>query len=154
MVFGKLIYAVPYSPKSLMIELHKNLIIIILFKLVKCEMDRFIHPRSVRVARMDGKPLDAGIVRSVSIFLITYVIIYAVSMFILAFDNLDLVTNFTAIAATFNNIGPGLAKVGPTSNFGVFSPLAKYVLMFDMLAGRLELYPMLLIFVPSVWKRR
>ena len=75
-------------------------------------------------------------------------------MFILAFDNLDLVTNFTAIAATFNNIGPGLAKVGPTSNFGVFSPLAKYVLMFDMLAGRLELYPMLLIFVPSVWKRR
>ncbi len=128
--------------------------IIILFKLVKCELDRFIHPRSVRKARMDGKVLEEGVARSVSIFLITYVIIYAVSMFILAFDNLDLVTNFTAIAATFNNIGPGLAKVGPTSNFGVFSPLAKFVLMFDMLAGRLELYPMLVIFVPSVWKRR
>lgn len=127
--------------------------IIILLKSVKQEMSYFVHPRSVKAIKMDGKALDKSTVRAVSAFLVTYVIIFGGSMFILAFDNLDMVTNFTGIAATFNNIGPGLELVGPTGNFGVFSPLAKYVLMFDMLAGRLELYPILLLFTPSVWKR-
>ncbi|MDD3337255.1 MAG: TrkH family potassium uptake protein [Lachnospiraceae bacterium] len=127
--------------------------IIILLKSVKQEMSYFVHPRSVKAIKMDGKALDKNTVRAVSAFLVTYVIIFGGSMFILAFDNLDMVTNFTAIAATFNNIGPGLELVGPTGNFGVFSPLAKYVLMFDMLAGRLELYPILLLFTPSVWRR-
>ncbi|MDD3797431.1 MAG: potassium transporter TrkG, partial [Lachnospiraceae bacterium] len=127
--------------------------IIILLKTVKQEMSYFIHPRSVKTIRMDGKAMDKDTVRSVSAFLVTYVIIFGFSMLILAFDNLDMVTNFTAITATFNNIGPGLGMVGPTGNFGVFTPVAKYVLMFDMLAGRLELYPLLLLFAPSVWKK-
>ncbi|SHK07175.1 TrkH family potassium uptake protein [Hespellia stercorisuis] len=128
--------------------------IVILFKTVKQEMGYFVHPRSVKVIKMDDKALDKDTVRSVSAFLVTYVIIFGVSMTILAFDNLDMTSNFTAIAATFNNIGPGLELVGPTGNFSMFSPLAKCVLMFDMLAGRLELYPVLLLFTPSVWKRK
>lgn len=127
--------------------------ILILVKTVKQEMGYFIHPRSVKTIKMDDKALEKDTVRSVSAFLVTYVIIFGASMIVLAFDNLDMVTNFTAIAATFNNIGPGLELVGPTGNFSVFSPVAKYVLMFDMLAGRLELYPLLLLFSPRVWKK-
>lgn len=126
--------------------------ILILAKSVKQEMSSFIHPRSVKVVKFDKKGLDHQTVKSVSAFLVTYVLIFGASMFLLAFDNLDLVTNFTSVAATLNNIGPGLEIVGPIGNYSIFSPLAKYVLMFDMLAGRLELYPLLLLFTPSVWK--
>lgn len=127
--------------------------ILILFKTIKQEMSYFIHPRSVKVIKMDNKALEKDTVRGVSTFLITYVIIFGISVLILTFDNLDMITNFTAVAATFNNIGPGLELVGPTGNFGIFSPVAKYVLMFDMLAGRLELYPILVLFTPSVWRK-
>ncbi len=127
--------------------------IIILFKTVKQEIASFIHPRSVKVIKMDDKAIEKDTIRGVSTFLVTYVIIFGVSMLILSFDNLDMVTNFTAITATINNIGPGLELVGPTGNFGGFSVLAKLILMFDMLAGRLELYPMLLLFAPAVWKK-
>ena len=127
--------------------------IMILLKTVKQEMSHFIHPRSVKTIKMDDKALDKDMVRSVSAFMVTYTIIFGASLIILAFDNLDLVTNFTAVTATINNIGPGLELVGPVGNFSAFSPLAKCVLMFDMLAGRLELYPILLLFAPSVWKK-
>ena len=79
-------------------------------------------------------------------------IIFSASVFAISFDENDLVTNFTAVAATINNIGPGLDLVGPTSNFGHFSVFAKFVLMFDMLAGRLELFPLLILFHPAAWK--
>lgn len=127
--------------------------IVILLKTVKQEIGYFVHPRGVNVIKLDDKALDRDTVRGVSTFLSTYVIIFGVSLLILAFDNLDMVTNFTAVAATFNNIGPGLEIVGPSGNYSIFSSLAKYVLMFDMLAGRLELYPILLLFTPSVWKK-
>lgn len=127
--------------------------ILILAKSVKQEMSIFIHPRSVKVIKFDKKGLDAHTVKGVSAFLITYVLIFGGSMFLLAFDNLDLITNFTSVTATLNNIGPGLEIVGPCGNYSIFSPFAKYVLMFDMLAGRLELYPLLLLFSPSVWKK-
>ena len=91
--------------------------------------------------------------RSINTYLVAYILIFAVSLLLISLDNFDLTTNFTAIAATLNNIGPGLAKVGPTCNFGIFSPLNKYILMFDMLAGRLELFPMLLLFSPRTWMR-
>ncbi|MDD5936265.1 MAG: TrkH family potassium uptake protein [Clostridiales bacterium] len=128
--------------------------IIILFKNLKKELQRFIHPRSVKRIKMDGKVVEPPIVHGVTVFLIAYVIIYAVSCILISIDNFDLETNFTAVAATLNNIGPGLSKVGPTQNFSLFSPFSKYVLMFDMLAGRLELFPMLLLFSPSIWKER
>lgn len=125
--------------------------LIILFKMVKAEMEALVHPRSVKMVRMDDRIVDKRTLQTVSAYLMTYVLIFGVSMFILAFDNLDMVTNFTAIAATLNNIGPGLELVGPVRNFAVFTPIAKIVLMFDMLAGRLELFPLLLLCSPRIW---
>ena len=97
--------------------------------------------------------VNKEILRSISVFFIAYAIIFGVSALLISLDNLDFTTNFTAVAATLNNIGPGLNEVGPASNFAVYSQPAKFVLMFDMLAGRLELFPLLLLFTPYTWKR-
>ena len=128
--------------------------IIIIFKMVKQEIYSFIHPKSVKLIRLDQKPLEHNLTRSVAIFMLTYMLIFVSSMIILAFDNKDMITNFTSVTATLNNIGPGLGEVGPMGSFSVFNPVCKLVLSFCMLAGRLELYPMLLIFSPQLWKRR
>ena len=87
-------------------------------------------------------------------YFLTYITIFAVSILLVAFDGKDFTTTVTAVIATFNNIGPGLEMVGPVGNYSQFSAFAKYVLMFDMLAGRLELFPMLLIFMPMTWRRQ
>ena len=129
--------------------------VVILAKTVKREIGRFIHPRSVRAIKMDGKAADAEMVRGVGTYLGTYVFILVLSILLVGlFEETDLETNFTAVAATFNNIGPGLSLVGPAANYGFFNIPTKYVLIFDMLAGRLELYPMLMLFVPSAWRRK
>ncbi|MBP5732678.1 MAG: TrkH family potassium uptake protein, partial [Lachnospiraceae bacterium] len=86
-------------------------------------------------------------------YVVIYFLIFAASLFMISVDNFDFTTNFTAVAATFNNIGPGLSVVGPTGNFGAFSAFSKVVLMFDMLAGRLELLPMIVLFSPMVWSK-
>lgn len=126
---------------------------VILLKTVRKELHQFLHPNSIKKIKMDGKALEHEVVRNTNVFLITYVMIFAFSILLLAFDNLDLITNFTAVAATFNNIGPGLELVGPMANFSIFSAPAKLVLIFDMLAGRLEIFPLLLLFVRDTWKR-
>ncbi len=126
--------------------------IIILLKNIKRDILKFIHPNSVRHIRLDRKTVDNETVKGVNTFLATYFVIFTISIFILSFDKFDLVTNFAAVAATFNNIGPGLEIVGPMGNFGGFSAISKITLIFAMLFGRLELYPMLIIFVPSIWK--
>ena len=102
---------------------------------------------------MDGKPIEHEVVRSINVYLITFMIIFVVSVFAISFEGHDLVTNFTAVAATINNIGPGLSVVGPASNFSMMSYLSKSVLIFDMLAGRLELFPVLVLLSPGTWKR-
>ena len=91
-------------------------------------------------------------IMTVLCYLAGYVVILIVSVLLISLDNFDMTTNFTAVMATFNNVGPGLNRVGPTGNFGGFSVLSKLVLMFDMLVGRLELYPMLVIFAPGLWR--
>ena len=126
--------------------------IIILIKSMFRDIQKYIHPNSVKCIRLDRKTVDSNTVKAVNTFLATYFIIYSIIMLVLAFDKFDLITNFTAIAATFNNIGPGLELVGPMGNFAMFSPISKVALTFGMLAGRLELYPMLIILVPSMWK--
>lgn len=128
--------------------------IVICMKTVKKELQHLIHPRSVKQIKMDNNPVDRDTIRSINIFLISYLMIMAVSVLIISIDNFDLVTTFTAVIATLNNIGPGLELVGPTGNFGIFSNLSKFVLIFNMLAGRLEIFPMLLLFGPSTWRRR
>ena len=101
---------------------------------------------------MDGKPIEHEVVRAINVYFITFMILFASSVFLISFEGKDLVTNFTAVAATINNIGPGLEMVGPTSNFSVFGTFSKYVLMFDMIAGRLELFPLLILFYPPLWR--
>lgn len=125
---------------------------VILFKTVKKEFTSYIHPKSIKKIKMDDKPVEHEIVRTINVYLITFTILFVLSVFLISFDGTDLVTTFTAVAATINNIGPGLAMVGPMENFGFFSHVSKYVLMFDMLAGRLELFPLLLLFHPTIWK--
>ncbi len=127
--------------------------IIILLKGVRKEVMRVCHPRSIKKVKMDGHSLEHEAVHSVYAFVIIYICIFVVSLLVITLDEKDLVTNFTAVAATINNIGPGLNIVGPAGNFSSFSDLSKFVLMFDMLAGRLELLPLLVLFVPSAWKK-
>ena len=127
--------------------------IAIAVKTVNKELSSLIHPRNVKVLKYEGKPIEHNVLRSINTYLVAYILIFVVSLLLISLDNFDLTTNFTAIAATLNNIGPGLEKVGPTCNFGIFSPYNKYILMFDMLAGRLELFPMLLLFSPRTWMR-
>ena len=127
--------------------------VLILLKSVKKELKQYLHPSAVEKIKMDGKIVEHEVVRSTNVFMVAYVLIFAVSVLLISLDEYDLVTNFTAVAATFNNIGPGLALVGPTGNFGFFSNFSKVVLIFDMLAGRLEIFPLLLLFSRETWKR-
>ena len=127
--------------------------ILILCKTVRKELHIFLHPNAVKKIKMDGKAIPHEVVRSTNIFFIVYMLIFASSIFLIAFDDFNLITNFTAVAATFNNIGPGLELVGPTGNFGMFSWFSKLILTFDMLAGRLEIFPLLILFVRDTWKK-
>ena len=117
------------------------------------EVGSFIHPRSVKRIKVEGKPVEHEAIRSINVYLTTYAVIFAVSVFLISLENKDLITTFTSVAATINNIGPGLSLVGPTAHFGHMSDLSKVTLIFDMLAGRLELFPMLILFHPTIWKQ-
>ena len=125
--------------------------VLILIKRAGEELHKFIFQGSVTKIRLEKKILDREVIHTTSAFLIVYVFIFAVSALLVSIEGHDLETCFTAVAATFNNIGPGLSGVGPTRNFGFFSDFTKYVLIFDMLAGRLELFPMLILFSPRTW---
>ena len=127
--------------------------ILLMCKSIRKEMQFLIHPRAVRVNKMDGRRVQHEVMRSVNVFMIAYILLFILSVLLLSITNEELITNFTAVAATLNNVGPGLELVGPAANFGFFSPLSKIVLMFDMLAGRLEVFPMLLLFAPATWRR-
>ncbi len=127
--------------------------IMLYVKSIRKEWDYLIHPRRVKVIRMDGQAVDKTVLHSAHIFLLAYVFIFAISVLIVSLDNFDFGTTFTAVAATFNNIGPGLEVVGPYGSFASLSVLSKCVLMFDMLAGRLEIFPMLLLIIPSTWRK-
>lgn len=126
--------------------------IIILLKGVGRELKSALHPRQVKKITIDKRPLDNETVRSVNSYIVCYILVFVVSVILVAFENHDLVTGFSAVTSAINNIGPGLSKVGPTGNYAFFSIFSKLVLIFDMLAGRLELLPMLLLFAPSTWK--
>jgi len=112
-----------------------------------------MHPRRVHLVRFEGRPLEKAVVHNIERFFAVYIIVFAVSFLLLSLENLDFASCFTAVSATINNIGPGLEAVGPMANFGHLSVLSKFVLMFDMLAGRLEVFPMLVLLMPSTWKK-
>lgn len=127
--------------------------IILLLKAARKEFQLYLHPNAVKKIKMDQKTVPHETLRSTNIFLSVYLIIFCGSVLLISLDNFDLITNFTAVAATLNNIGPGLEIVGPMGNFSSFSYLSKSVLIFDMLAGRLEIFPLLLLFFKNTWKK-
>ena len=126
--------------------------IVVLFKTIGKEMSFLLHKRSVKVLKINKKKIENDTVRSINVFFATYIIIFTLSVLLISLDNFDFTTSFTAVAATLNNVGPGLEVVGPMGNYSSFSDLSKFVMMFDMLAGRLEIFPLLLLFSPSTWK--
>jgi len=128
--------------------------VVIAFKTIKKEMESIIHPRAIKILKFEGKHLDHSVLRSVNVYFMTYILILFASVMLVSLDGKDVVTTVTAVIATFNNIGPGLAGVGPTMNYADFSNFSKYVLMFDMLAGRLELFPLLVMFSARTWKKQ
>ena len=127
--------------------------LLILCKSARKELQLYLHPNAVKKIKMDDKAIPHEVVRATNMFLFVYIMIFVISLLIISLDNLDMVSNFTAIAATLNNIGPGLGAVGPTGNFDTYSYISKAVMIFDMLAGRLEVFPLLLLFKRDTWRK-
>ncbi len=127
--------------------------LVILVKSMAKELQTMVHPRQVKKIKIDSQPIEHEVVRAVNVYMVAYLLIFVASITVISFDNHDLITNFTAVLTAMNNVGPGLNLVGPMENFGFFSDTSKVVLIFDMLAGRLELFPMLLLFTPATWKK-
>ena len=128
--------------------------VVMLIKTIKKELSLIIHPREVRKIRMDGHVVDPQTLRNTNVFFVIYILLTLITTLLISIDNFDFTTNFTAVVATLNNIGPGLNMVGPTQNFSIYSNFSKFVLMFNMLAGRLELFPMIIMLMPSTWRRK
>lgn len=128
--------------------------IVMLFKTIRKELSLIVHPREVKKIRMDGHVLEHETLRNTNVFFVIYFVILLTSTLLISIDEYNFTTNFTAALATLNNIGPGLDLVGPTQNFGFYSVFSKFILMFNMLAGRLELFPMVILLMPSTWKRK
>lgn len=127
--------------------------ILIMFKSVKKQIQMLIHPRAVSKIKIDGSVVEHDVVRATNAYIVLFTMIFAISTLLVSLDGFDFTTNFTSVLATLNNMGPGLNLVGPTCNFGFMSDFSKIILTFDMLAGRLELFPMLLIIIPRSWRR-
>ena len=128
--------------------------IVIFFKAAKQDLNKMLHTHAVTTVRFEGKPLDEKVLRGVHNYFNIYMLLLAVSILLISLDGFDLVTTFTSVLTCINNVGPGLEVVGPMGNFAGFSAPAKLLLSFDMLAGRLELYPMLALFSPRLWQKR
>lgn len=128
--------------------------VLILLKSVKQELKRILHPKSVNIVKVNGKKVGEGTIHNVYIYFIAYVAIFIGSVLIVAINNFDFATTFSSVLTTMNNIGPGIAAVGPIENFSAFSPLSKIVFCLDMLIGRLEIFPFLVLFSPDLWRRK
>ena len=128
--------------------------LIILGKLATKSVSSMLRPRQVVNIKVDGKPIGDEVARTVSGYLVLYVLVLVASLLIVAANGMSFEESFSSVMTCFNNVGPGFGSVGPTGNFYVLSGVTKLVLSFDMLLGRLEIFPILLLFVPSIWNRR
>lgn len=127
--------------------------LLILVKSIGKELQLIIHPNLSKRIHIDHHSLSNETLRSTNAYAAIYFILVFASVLLVGVDGFDFTTNFTAVAATLNNIGPGLELVGPTHSFDLYSTFAKCILIFDMLAGRLELFPVLILFVPGCWRK-
>ncbi len=123
-------------------------------KQVRREISKFVHPRSVKRVRLDGKSVEEDVIRSTNVYMMAYLFVFIGSFLLISMDGMDMTSSFTSVTATINNIGPGLGVVGPAGNFAGFSGLSKWVFVFDMIAGRLELFPMLVLISPGTWRKK
>ena len=127
--------------------------VVILFKTIRKELSNLIHPNLVKVIKMDDHPVKDEVIRSTNVFTAAYFIILLISLLLISINGCDITTSFTTTVTMLNNVGPGFGLVGPTCNYSFFSDFSKFVMIFDMLAGRLEIYPMLIFFHPACWKK-
>ena len=127
--------------------------VVMLVKSAVRELRHYLNPRSVMSVKFEHKTVDSAVIGGVHLYFVIYAILFVVSVFLMGLDQFDLITNFTSVASCINNVGPGLELVGPMGNYSAFSPLSKLLLSFDMLAGRLELIPMLILFSSKIWKK-
>ena len=128
--------------------------VLIIFKTMKRNINQVLHPKKVKVIRINGKKVDEKLIANTNAYLAVYIVIVVASIILISLDGLSTGANLTAVLSCFNNIGPGLAEIGPVYSFSAFSPLSKCVLIFDMLAGRLEIFPILVLFNRHAWKRQ
>lgn len=126
--------------------------VMIVVKSIHKEIKQMLHPKSVNVVRINGKKIGNEIIHNVYIYMLAYIVIMAFSVLIVSLDNFDFATIFSAVVTTLNNIGPGIEMVGPMGSFAEFSVLSKVVFCFDMLVGRLEIFPFLMLFSFS-WRK-
>ena len=125
----------------------------LLLKSLKRNIGQVLKPRKVQVVRNNGATVNEKILDNANAYLAAYVVIMFLSFLVISLDDFSVGTNFTAVLACFNNIGPGLEQVGPTCNYSAYSTLSKLILCFDMLAGRLEIFPILVLFSRDTWRR-
>ncbi|WP_122643191.1 TrkH family potassium uptake protein [Luxibacter massiliensis] len=128
--------------------------LLILLKSVRQEIKHMLHPKSVTVVKINGKKINRDTVHNVYIYFICYILILMGSVLLVSIDNFDFATSFSAVLTTLNNVGPGISLAGPVENFYEFSALAKIVFCLDMLVGRLEIFPYLLLLSPDLWRRK
>ncbi len=128
--------------------------VILLFKVIRRDFQRMLHPRSIGVIKFEGKRVDTQTLDSLGVYTALYFVLFFVILLLLSLDGNDFVTTFSSTAACFNNIGPALGNAGPMNNYSFYSDGAKLLLSFAMLLGRLELYPILLAFSPSTWTKK
>ena len=127
---------------------------LILVKSIKQEVRRMLHPKAVTIVKINGKRVGNDTIRSVYIYFISYILVMMVSILLVSINNFDFATTFSSVLTTLHNVGPGISMVGPVENFHMFSPLSKLVFCMDMLLGRLEIFPYLLLMSPELWRRR
>lgn len=127
--------------------------IVMYFKSARKELKKALHPHSVQTVEFENQPIDGNVISSIQGYLVIYLIIFVVSLLILSCYKIDFTSAFSAVATCLNNVGLGMNVVGPVGNFSSLSDVSKLVLSFDMLAGRLEIFPMLLLFAPSSWRK-
>ena len=128
--------------------------ILIMLKSVGREMKRLIHPKSVNIVKVNGKKVGEDTLQGVYVYFIAYIAIFIVSLLLISLNNFDFATTFSGVLTMISNVGPGISKVGPIENFSIFTDFSKIVFCLDMLIGRLEIFPFLMLFSPNLWRKK
>ena len=128
--------------------------VLILLKSIKREMKRLLHPKSVSIVKVNGKKVKEETLQGVYVYFISYVAIFVVSVLLISLNNFDFATSFSGVLTTINNIGPGISAIGPIENFAKFSDFSKIIFCLDMLIGRLEIFPFLVLLSPNLWRKK